>query len=359
MDPGLEQLMATEQYSVDAPTKDAALVAGMNQLTAHHRAHCPEYARIVEAAYPGGSEAARLADVPYLPVSLFKSLDLKSVADRDVFKVMTSSGTTSHVPSRIALDVETARLQTRALSTIVTHYLGRSRLPMLILDHPDVVRDRHSFSARGAGILGMLSFGRDHLYALDPDMAVDRAAVRGWLERHAGDDLLLFGFTFMAWEYFFEPLAGDGIDLSRATLIHTGGWKKLADRAISTNAFRSRLAGDFDLTRIHNFYGMVEQVGSVFFECPAGHFHPPNFADVIVRDPRSWEPSATGDAGVVEVMSLLPRSYPGHAILTEDVGVVDGIDDCPCGRKGKRFHVIGRVPKAEIRGCSDTHERAA
>ena len=37
-----------------------------------------------------------------------------SVADDDVFKVMTSSGTTGQAVSRITLDVATAKLQTRA-----------------------------------------------------------------------------------------------------------------------------------------------------------------------------------------------------------------------------------------------------
>ena len=75
---------------------------------------------------------------------------------------------------------------------------------------------------------------------------------------------------------------------------------------------------------------------------------------MIIRDETDWKPSATGAPGVVEVVSLLPRSYPGHAILTEDLGVIDGVDDCRCGRMGRRFHILGRVPKAEIRGCSDT-----
>ena len=52
----------------------------------------------------------------------------------------------------------------------------------------------------------------------------------------------------------------------------------------------------------------------------------------------------------------LPRSYPGHSLLTEDLGVLLGEDDCPCGRKGKYFKVTGRVPRAEVRGCSDTYE---
>lgn len=54
-------------------------------------------------------------------------------------------------------------------------------------------------------------------------------------------------------------------------------------------------------------------------------------------------------------MSILPNSYPGHNILTEDIGKLFGIDDCKCGRKGKYFLVSGRAPETEVRGCSDIY----
>ena len=54
-------------------------------------------------------------------------------------------------------------------------------------------------------------------------------------------------------------------------------------------------------------------------------------------------------------MSTIPESYPGHSLLTEDEGRILGIDDCPCGRKGKYFKIHGRLKNAEIRGCSDTY----
>ena len=49
----------------------------------------------------------------------------------------------------------------------MTHWLGRSRLPMVIIDSRSTVRDRRTVPARAAGIVGMATFGRDHLYALD------------------------------------------------------------------------------------------------------------------------------------------------------------------------------------------------
>ena len=90
-------------------------------------------------------------------------------------------------------------------------------------------------------------------------------------------------------------------------------------------------------------------------ECEHGYLHAPNFADILIRDPRDWSLLPPGRAGVIETVSALPRSYPGHALLTEDIGTVHGIDDCPCGRMGTRFSIEGRVPRAELRGCSDTH----
>src|SRR5207302_536577 len=75
-------------------------------------------------------------------------------------------------------------------------------------------------------------------------------------------------------------------------------------------------------------------------------------SDVVIRDPQTWEPQPTGIPGLIEVVSTLPWSYPGHVLLTDDVGVVDSVDDGE--RPGKRFRVLGRLPRAEPRGCSDT-----
>ena len=63
----------------------------------------------------------------------------------------------------------------------------------------------------------------------------------------------------------------------------------------------------------------------------------------------------TKEAGLIQTLSLLPVSYPGQSILTEDIGVIHGIDNCKCGKLGKYFSVLGRVPDSELRGCSDVN----
>jgi hypothetical protein len=103
---------------------------------------------------------------------------------------------------------------------------------------------------------------------------------------------------------------------------------------------------------------MVEQIGTVFLEGPdGGSLYCPDFADVIIRDPVTWAPVEPGVPGLIEVVSTLPTSYPGHLLLTEDRGVVHGVDDGDW--PGKRFSVLGRLPRAEARGCSDTFTEAA
>jgi hypothetical protein len=334
--------------------REAALLPDLVDLTRHHRSSCHPYDRILAAlGVDRGAEFGSIADVPWLPVGLFKHQVLKSIPDDEVFKVLTSSGTTGAGVSRIYLDRAAAGDQARALAQTLRTVLGGRRLPMLLVDSEAIVKGRGPMSARGAGILGMATFGRDHAYVLDEAERPAPNAVRAFLAAHGHEPFLIFGFTFMVWTYLHDLAAAHGLDLGNGILIHSGGWKKLADRAVDNGEFRRRFADDCGLTRIHNFYGMVEQIGTVFVEGPSGgSLYCPNFADVVIRDPETWAEQPPGRPGLIEVVSALPRSYPGHVLLTEDLGVVHGVDDGDW--PGKRFEVLGRLPRAEARGCSDT-----
>lgn len=349
-----EDLVAAPQYSIPQQQKETFLLPQLRELTAHHRQRCPEYDRIAGGLFPPDPPQS-LLDVPYLPVGLFKSRLLASVPQAQVFKTLTSSGTTGQQVSRIVLDRETASRQTTALSRIMMHVLGHERLPMIIIDSQDVLQNRLHPSARAAGVLGMMNFGRNHFWALDEGMNLDLAGLKSFLCQHGNARFLIFGFTFMAWAYFLQQIKQSGLDLSRGTLIHSGGWKKLQDHAVTNEEFKRAFRDHAGLMTVYNFYGMAEQIGSVFLEATDGRLYPPNFADVIVRDPVSWREAPHGTPGIIQVLSLLPRSYPGHSILTEDLGVVDAVDTQADGRLGKAFRVLGRLPKAELRGCSDTH----
>ena len=343
-------------YEYEDAIKGPALLSILNKLTSWHCRRSAPYAGMIERLFPADG-AQCLNQLPFLPVRLFKSTELRSVPESDVIKTLTSSGTTGQAVSRIYLDRETAIRQTRVLGSIMASFLGRKRWPMVIVDSSDLLADRKRFNARAAGILGFSTYGRDHFYCLDNELSLDAAGLQAWLERHADTPVLLFGFTFVIWQGLYQSALRQGIQLrfpKGSLLLHGGGWKKMLDQQVTNDDFKARLQQQFGIDRVHNYYGMVEQVGSIFMECEHGHLHSPSYADVIIRDPRTLLPVDDGVQGVIQVLSAIPLSYPGHSLLTEDVGTRHGSDDCPCGRKGSYFSVSGRLPQVEMRGCSDT-----
>jgi phenylacetate-coenzyme A ligase PaaK-like adenylate-forming protein len=352
-----DEILKIPPYSLDLREKEELLTRRLLELTRHHSDNCESYRRILDGFGVRLDEASSYLDIPFLPVALFKEMDLLSVDRSNVVKTMTSSGTTGQAVSKIYLDRTTASNQQRTLARIVSDFTGTSRMPMLIIDCPAVTKDRNMFSARGAGILGFSIFGADRTYALNDDMSLNVEAIDDFMEKHGGTPVLLFGFTFMVWRHFCLELPKLGFrpDLSKGVLIHGGGWKKLVSEAISSERFAEVLRDICGIERVHDYYGMVEQTGCIYMQCERGRLHASVYSDVIVRDHRDFSACEIGRGGVIQVVSLIPESYPGHSLLTEDEGVVLGEDDCPCGRRGKYFKIIGRLKNAEIRGCSDTY----
>ena len=355
-----DEILNIQPFSQEKEKKDRLLTERLVELTKLHQENCPEYARILDSINFDVNKVEDYTDLPFLPVRLFKELELKSVPKEDVVKTMTSSGTTGQAVSKIYLDRATSSNQQKTMVKIVSEFTGSSRMPMIIIDCQSVVKDRAMFSARGAGILGFSIFGSKKIYALDDDMKLDVEGLKEFLEKFQGQKILLFGFTFMIWQHFYKELLrlkeeGITFDLSNGVLIHGGGWKKLVSEAVSHEEFHQRLKDACGLEHIHDYYGMVEQTGCIYMECECGHLHASIFSDVITRRPFDFTVADVGETGIIQVVSTIPESYPGHSLLTEDEGVVLGIDDCPCGRKGKYFKINGRLKNAEIRGCSDTY----
>ncbi len=146
----LEELLERPQFSIGHKEKSRLLLSGLEELTAYHRRNCAEYDRIL-SLLDGDRQVADLAAVPYLPATLFKTHALRSVPENEIFKTLTSSGTTGQQASRIVLDRETARLQSTALSKIMMHVLGPRRLPMILIESSGLIKNRESLSARGGG----------------------------------------------------------------------------------------------------------------------------------------------------------------------------------------------------------------
>jgi phenylacetate-coenzyme A ligase PaaK-like adenylate-forming protein len=351
----LEKVKNIRPYGLQKTEKAALYRNALSSLTLLHYDGCLEYRRILDA-YGIDPHVERAAEEqPMIPVRLFKELELRSVPPENIVKTMTSSGTGGQAVSKIFLDRENAKNQTVALTRIITSFIGKERLPLLIFDTEQVKTDRSMYSARGAGIIGFSTFGVDTTFALDRDMKFDTAKVSAFLEKHSGKPILMFGYTYMIWQYVACALKerGESLNIPDGLLFHIGGWKKLRDQSVDAKTFNSEVAAACGAVRVYNYYGMAEQLGSVFVECEQGHMHCSVYSDVIIRRLRDFSAAGFNERGLIELLSLLPSSYPGHILLTEDEGEILGEDDCVCGRLGKYFRIHGRVKGAELRGCSD------
>lgn len=307
-------------------------------------------------------EATRIADLPYLPVALLKANPpLSLVENQEIKRTLTSSATTGQTPSRIVLDTQTSRRMTKGVIAILQDFIGSARRPYLVVDVPGAIGSKTEMGARGAAIQGLQPFASEVTFCLKLDEkgepAIEHEKLLAFAKKHAGANVLVYGFTYMLWNHFVKPMlaAGESLNLPNVHILHSGGWKKLQSQAVDKAAFNEGLARVFGCApdRVIDFYGMVEAVGIIYPDCSQGNKHSPIFGDVIVRNPLTLEPVGPGETGLIQVCSVLPTSFPGQHLLTEDMAEVIALDGCACGRRGIAFRFKGRAPKAEVRGCGN------
>ena len=190
---------------------------------------------------------------------------------------------------------------------------------------------------------------------LDRDKVL--AAVRRWTAENK--PFCLLGYTYLLYEYVVRPLREQGIriELPPSTfVIHFGGWKKLQQQAVTKPVLTEHAAEVFGLPADHGYvvpaivdiYGFTEQLGVIYPDDSQGVKRTPTYAEVLVRDPRTLEVVPDGAVGLLEFICPLPHSYPGVAVLLDDMGRI--VDRNPA----VAFEIVGRAERAEPRGCGDT-----
>lgn len=325
------------------------------KLTLHHYKKCFLYKKILNSLNFKFNSSTKLEDIPMMPARIFKNYDLFSVPKNKIIKTLVSSGTTNSKVSKIFLDSENASNQVKALKQLMQSILGKDRLPMIIIDKDPRFSDRKKFSAKTAAILGFSYFGKKHFYLLDKDENINYQGLNKFLKEFSNKDFFIFGFTSFVYENLLKniDLSKVNLNFSKGILLHGGGWKKLENLKIDNLLFKRQLLKKFKIKKIFNYYGMVEQTGSIFLECDnCGGFKTSRYSEIIIRD-KNFNSLTSGKKGMIQIISNLPTSYPGHSILTEDNGKIIKDGNCKPGFHGKCFVVNGRLEKAELRGCSD------
>jgi len=358
----IRPLLTDEPFKLDVAKHESTLLALLKDELSYACERSLRFRNYVERWPTDYRASRRVADLPFLPVGIFKiNPPLCLVGRSEITRTLASSATTGQVPSRVVLDAATSKRMTRGVMTIIRDFIGSARRPYLVVDTPATLAGSGELGARGAAIQGLRSFATEVVCCLSSDAAgnlkLEAEKLLDCAAKWKDAEVLIYGFTYVIWNHLVKPLQSRGITLRlpNARILHSGGWKRLQQEAVTKEAFTQGVAAAFGCSndRVIDFYGMVENVGVVYPDCAQGNKHVPSFADVIVRDQLTLEPVAAGQRGLVQVCSVLPTSFPGFLVLTEDIAEVIHSDGCPCGRRGTAFRFVSRVPKAEVRGCGN------
>ena len=341
-------------FHLDPKTKRKFITDKLNYLTEFHRGRCNFYDQYLAALGIPNEPVGVLENIPFLPARMFKEFSLKST-DTTV-AIANSSGTTGNV-SEINLSYKTMLAQGAALNKILKSHIGPVKQPMLIVGSKPQRLNKFHFNARGAAYMGFINFADPLFYSNEEDHSVSFENIENFLcASDRKKNGIVFGFTADIWNFLNKLDRSIGLNFgSHISLVHGGGWKKLTALGITDEDLKYIIFEKLGIVDVSNYYGMIEQAGSIFFQCKSGKMHASMFSDVLVRDTNSLDILPPGEHGIIQVLSTLPESYPGHSLLTEDIGYIHEDKKCECGRYGTSVVILGRLTGAEIRGCSDAY----
>ncbi len=358
----IDLLFERSVYSDDKEVHELFLKSLKDELVFHYENN-ELYRRFCQRkGFNPHDEITDIRNIPPVAVSVFKDLGfgLSSVPKEDI-KLKLQSSATSGTPSTIVVDRVTSRRQAKSMVKVIQEFIGKERKPFLVMDIDPRSEFKALLGARFAAITGYLNFASEAGYFLKAKDGVsyfDIDAIREYISHLSADKpVVVFGFTYILYANVLKRIKETGakIQLPQGSkIIHIGGWKKLESEKIDKSLFNKQLADAFGLvpTDIIDIYGFTEQMGLNYPDCECGCKHTSSYVNVIVRDVVTREPLPAGRQGMLEFVTPIPHSYPGNAVLTDDIGVIDDTP-CPYNRPGTRFKVVGRLKKAEVRGCGD------
>jgi phenylacetate-coenzyme A ligase PaaK-like adenylate-forming protein len=311
----------------------------LDYLHNHHLENCLPYRKITENVFKDEESPSNI----YIHTSLFKKINFKS-GDSIKNYTYTSSGTSGE-KSSINFDRKDAINQQKYLINTLKEFTSISKRAIFI---DTASGTEGQFNARRAASRGFSLLAKkrttlpssiDDAYKLFLDLTKKYPQI------------ILFGFTFEIYTLIQKLIKANfpPIIESNFLIIHGGGWKKLE----KSKTFIEQLRKIFNNSISLNYYGMVEQLGLVYPMCKEGFYHCPKGSDIIIRD-ENGNVCLNGQKGLIQSISPLPISYPGHSLLTEDVGIFYQ-STCKCGLNSKRFKVLGRLKTLKAKGCSDAY----
>lgn len=358
-----DELLSLAAYNHNEEN-DKLFVQALQEELIFHFEHNEMYRRFCQRkGFDPYQAIESLKSIPPVAVSVFKDLGFKlaSVPKEELTLALQSSAT-SGIPSTVVLDKVTSKRQAKAMVKVISAFIGSERKPFLIMDIDPRSADRRLLGARFAAVTGYLKFASKTGYFLKAnEQGISYFDVEGIQqfvnELPVDQPVVVFGFTYILYQNVLKTILQSDVKIQLpkgSKIIHIGGWKKLESEKVEKHLFNQQLADVFSIEPVDviDIYGFTEQMGLNYPDCECGCKHVSSYVRVVVRDPITREVLPDGKEGMLEFITPVPHSYPGNVVLTDDMGYIEPAP-CPFGRTGQRFRIVGRMKKAEVRGCGD------
>jgi hypothetical protein len=346
--------------------------------------HNAPYRRLCEARRLSPGVVGDWREIPAVPSSAFKELELSCLWPGQRSRVIHSSGTTGQQPSRHFHNAASlAVYETSLVPWFRAHLLPQARrdvAPRIACLTPSPAQAPHSSLVhmfetvrRELGAVESVFFGRvegDETWGLEFEAVLE--VLRAACDRER--PLLLLGTAF-SFVHLLDRLGEGGLHFRLPTgsrVMETGGYKGRS-RSMPKAELHALITERLGVTprSIVCEYGMSE-LSSQAYDQVAGdewqvarcgsaarpssldprpsschlslvtrHFHFPPWARMQVVSPETGQEVDQGQTGLIRVFDLA-NVFSVMAIQTEDLGI----------RRCDGFELLGRAMVAEPRGCS-------
>jgi len=299
------------------------------ELFAFQSVHNPVYAEYLQRIGKAGFHPAKPEEIPFLPISLFKTRQILCEGFREKL-VFRSSGTGGHRSQHFISDPEFCASHSRSL---FHHALGDISQTEIIALLPGYEENPDSSLIFMVKALQQESSGIPTFCGMDFQLMLQALEAC----RRRNHQPLIFGVSHALLNLLESNIKPDFSDV---LLIETGGMKGLR-REISKPELLEVLQQGFQPKQLVSEFGMCE-LNSQAYAFPE-RYHPGFSLKVLVRNPE--DPLGIAKANGRGVLNFIDLSNFASCafIASEDLGEVyaDG-----------SFSVAGRLDQAEIRGCN-------
>ena len=275
------------------------------------------------------SQPTKIEEIPFLPISFFKTHTVKTENLPIEFDFL-SSGTTGMIRSKHS--VQKPYMYEKSFELIYTEFIGSPEDQVILALLPNYIEQGNSSLIYMVDNLIKATKNELSGFFLDD--------YKGLVDRYIkaielGEKVVLFGVS-----YALLDLAEMKIDLSKAQIIETGGMKGRR-KEMSKEELHDVLKKGLNVEYISSEYGMTELFSQSYSD-KEGVFDSPKWMKILIRetnDPFHFiEDGKTGGINVIDLANLYSCSF----IETQDLGK----------KFGESFKILGRFDQSDLRGCN-------